>query len=523
MAPSPARALDLAALRTRLVDELRPRLREFKRGAHAFRKSLVAVVGLVLILAFTLIAVGAPLLAPPPAGSRDPLIMNTNLEESWCPAFGGYNETWSWAVVGASPTAHLFEMTIVLPPLAEGYRPRDASFEVVLLNSTDKVMRLPARGAATLGLPVPVDWYVNETFRQSTASIPNQADRLALQTDAPGNWTVMADTTRGDYRVQVIFHVIVPSETQRVALVRIPLTKFVMRPSGASLSLQVNSATDCAGTPIESYLGAPVGVQWFGGGHPLPYDRVLPFDDAAVVIGVPMEARYTRPASTLGTTVLGMDIYYGIVWGSQVSIRIGLEVVFFSLVIGMLLGLFAGYYGGWIDEMLMRVTDIFFGIPSLILAMAVIVAIQPTLENLVLALVAVSWPGYARLIRGVTLSVKTNLYVEASRASGARAGTILRRHIFPNTVSSVMVQASLDIGSVVLVAAGLSFIGLSFATPQTAEWGRMVSDGQSQFGASSFAVWWPVFYPGMCIFLFVLGFNMLGDGLRDVLDPRLRR
>jgi peptide/nickel transport system permease protein len=155
--------------------------------------------------------------------------------------------------------------------------------------------------------------------------------------------------------------------------------------------------------------------------------------------------------------------------------------------------------------------------------MVVIVAIGPSLDNLVLALVAVSWPGYARLIRGVTLTVKNNLYVEAARASGTKAGAILRRHILPNTVSPMMVQGTLDIGSVVLVAAGLSFIGFSFASPQTAEWGRMVYDGQQQLGASSFRVWWPVFFPGLAIFLFVLGFNMLGDGLRDVLDPRLRR
>ncbi len=229
-----------------------------------------------------------------------------------------------------------------------------------------------------------------------------------------------------------------------------------------------------------------------------------------------------REGHPFGQTRLGMDVYYGVIWGSRLSMTIALEVVFAGVLIGALLGLVAGYYGGWIDEGLMRVTDVIFGIPGLILAMAILVGLGATLESLVIALVVVIWPTYARLTRGVSLSVKTNLYVEAARASGTRGPKILGRHIFPNTLSPLLVQSTLDIGTVVLVAAGLSVIGFSFTTSTTAEWGKMVQDGQRHFGSAP-EDWWPVFYPGFFIFMFVLGFNMLGDGLRDVLDPRLRR
>jgi peptide/nickel transport system permease protein len=223
-----------------------------------------------------------------------------------------------------------------------------------------------------------------------------------------------------------------------------------------------------------------------------------------------------------GQTRLGMDVYYGVIWGSRLSMTIALEVVIASVLLGTLLGLVAGFYGGWVDEALMRATDVIFGIPSLILAMAILVGLGASPESLVIALVVPSWPTYARLSRGVALSVKNNLYVEAARAAGTRGPRILSRHILPNTLSPLMVQSTLDIGTVVLVAAGLSFIGFSFTTATTAEWGKMVQDGQRHFGSAP-EDWWPVFYPGFFIFMFVLGFNMLGDGLRDVLDPRLRR
>lgn len=230
----------------------------------------------------------------------------------------------------------------------------------------------------------------------------------------------------------------------------------------------------------------------------------------------------------LGTGLLGADIYYGVVWGSRTSIVIALYIVFVAIVIGLATGAVAGYYGGKMDELLMRITDIFLSIPGLILAMAVCAVLTRSLDNVMLALIVVWWPPYARIIRGQVLTVKENTYVEAARAVGAKQSRILYRHIIPNTLSPIIVNATLDIGSVVLTTAGLSYIG--FGPPVgSAEWGKMVSDGQQFFTGTVFwqgvayNPWWVWVFPGLFIFIFVMGFNLLGDGLRDILDPRLRR
>jgi peptide/nickel transport system permease protein len=230
----------------------------------------------------------------------------------------------------------------------------------------------------------------------------------------------------------------------------------------------------------------------------------------------------------MGTGLLGADIYYGVIWGSRTSIVISLYVVLVAIIVGLVLGAMAGYYGGKIDELLMRITDIFLSIPGLILAMAVCAVLTRSLENVMLALIVVWWPPYARIIRGQVLTVKENTYVEAARAVGAKPSRILFRHIVPNTLSPIIVNATLDIGSVVLVAAGLSYIG--FGPPVgTAEWGKMVSDGQQYFTGTviwqgvAYNPWWVWVFPGVFIFIFVMGFSLLGDGLRDILDPRLRR
>jgi len=229
-----------------------------------------------------------------------------------------------------------------------------------------------------------------------------------------------------------------------------------------------------------------------------------------------------------GTGLLGADIYYGVVWGSRTSIVIALYIVFVAIVIGLVTGAVAGYYGGKMDELLMRITDIFLSIPGLILAMAVCAVLTRSLDNVLLALIVVWWPPYARIIRGQVLTVKENTYVEAARAVGAKQSRILYRHIIPNTLSPIIVNATLDIGSVVLTTAGLSYIG--FGPPVgSAEWGKMVSDGQQFFTGTVFwqgvayNPWWVWVFPGLFIFIFVMGFNLLGDGLRDILDPRLRR
>jgi peptide/nickel transport system permease protein len=236
--------------------------------------------------------------------------------------------------------------------------------------------------------------------------------------------------------------------------------------------------------------------------------------------------RHSPPSEDhpFGTDDLGRDIYSMILHGARVSLRIGLIVVSIALLIGITLGLTAGYFGGWVDEVIMRTTDVFLAFPGLILAMAIVatlVASDPKSDRLMwvmVALAAVAWPGYVRLVRGTVLSVKENTYVESARALGAGHGRIMRRHILPNCLSPVIVTASMNLGTVILAAAGLSFIGLG-AEAGTAEWGSMVATGMEYMVKS----WWIATFPGLAILITVLGFNLFGDGLRDVLDPKLRR
>jgi peptide/nickel transport system permease protein len=230
----------------------------------------------------------------------------------------------------------------------------------------------------------------------------------------------------------------------------------------------------------------------------------------------------------LGTGLQGADLYYGIVWGARTSISISLFVVMTAAIIGIVVGAISGYYGGRFDNVIMRITDVFLSIPGLILAMAIAAVLTRSLENIMFALIIVWWPPYTRLIRGQILSVRENTYVEAARAMGCKSNRILFRHIVPNSLSPMLVSITMDIGSVVLTAAGLSYLGFGVSSG-TAEWGKMVSDGQQYFlstveyNGSLYNPWWMVVFPGLMIFIFVMGFNLLGDALRDMLDPRLRR
>jgi peptide/nickel transport system permease protein len=193
-------------------------------------------------------------------------------------------------------------------------------------------------------------------------------------------------------------------------------------------------------------------------------------------------------------------------------------VVIMAGLVGTAVGIVAGYVGGWLDEALMRVTDIFFAFPSLILAMAIAGALGPSLQNALIAVAVVTWPVYARLIRGQVLVLRDREFVLAARSVGASHGLILRRHLFPNTLSPLLVQASFEMGTVILAVAGLSFIGFG-AQPPTPEWGVMISEGRNYITTH----WWLTFFPAMAMLFAVAGFNLVGDGLRDVLDPRLRR
>ena len=232
-----------------------------------------------------------------------------------------------------------------------------------------------------------------------------------------------------------------------------------------------------------------------------------------------------QPPSTqnwFGTTEQQYDLYYGVVWGTRLAVKVGVTVTFFAFLIGLFVGGTAAYFGGKVDETLMRLTDVVFAVPSLVLAMVIAAMLGPDIKNMMIALTAVAWPSYARLVRGDILSVKQRGYVTAARTLGARGPRILLRHILPNSIYPSVVVASLDIGYVVLTAASLSFLGLG-AQPGTADWGQLIAMARNWVlgtAQNPFAYWYTVAAPGGAIFLFVLGWNLLGDAFRDILDPR---
>jgi peptide/nickel transport system permease protein len=226
-----------------------------------------------------------------------------------------------------------------------------------------------------------------------------------------------------------------------------------------------------------------------------------------------------------GTTTTQIDVYYGCVWGARSAFRLGIIVIAGTLAVGLTLGLIAGFYGGIIDELIMRFTDIILAFPGLILVMALIIALAQRgidrIDAATLGILIVGWPGYTRLIRGEVLRVKTEDYIEAARASGASDLRIVGKHILPNAIYPVVIVASLDFGTIVLFFAALSFLGLG-APMRYADWGQLIQRSTSWL-QSGLKYWWTWFYPGLFITLFCLGWNLLGDAVRDILDPLYRR
>jgi peptide/nickel transport system permease protein len=219
----------------------------------------------------------------------------------------------------------------------------------------------------------------------------------------------------------------------------------------------------------------------------------------------------------MGTDELGRDIYSRVLYGGRITIPAALAVVIVVSIIGTLIGAFAGYRGGLSDEILMRVTELFMAFPTIILAMAVTAALGADIRNAVIALIIVRWPNYSRLTRGLVLEAKNQDYVKASRSLGASHTHILGKTLLPNTISAALIYASLDIGTAILLFAGLSFLGLG-PEPSSPEWGRMVS-----LGIDFFDQWWMWLFPGIAIATLVMAFNFIGDGLRDILDPHTRK
>jgi peptide/nickel transport system permease protein len=232
-----------------------------------------------------------------------------------------------------------------------------------------------------------------------------------------------------------------------------------------------------------------------------------------------LEERLVAPSTKhlMGTDYLGRDILSRIIFGARVSLRAAIVVVLIVMSIGAPLGLIAGYVGGKVDEIIMRFADMILAFPSLLLAVAIIASLGPSLLNALIAICIPWWPWYTRLMRSQVISLKEVQFVESARAIGASRWRIMFRHILPNCISPIIVQATLDMGFIILILAGLGFLGLG-TQPPTADWGVMVSDGREFFMKQ----WWISTFSGGAIFLTVLAFNLVGDGIREALDPKIR-
>jgi peptide/nickel transport system permease protein len=238
---------------------------------------------------------------------------------------------------------------------------------------------------------------------------------------------------------------------------------------------------------------------------PYPVDELRPAEGL-----LPPDA-----AHWFGTDQVGRDVLTRVLYGGRTSLFIAVSVLAVSAVAGVALGLVAGYAGGWLRDVILRVTDVFLAFPALLLSLALAVVLRPSVATVVLAIAVTWWPWYTRLAASVAASIATRPYVDAARCLGVPAPLIVLRHVLPNSLTPVLVQISLDAGGVILTSAALSYLGLGAQEP-TAEWGLMVQQGQTLFTTN----WWVVTFPGLAILVTAFAFNVLGEGLRNALDPR---
>lgn len=240
---------------------------------------------------------------------------------------------------------------------------------------------------------------------------------------------------------------------------------------------------------------------------------IAPFDP----ISQALDKRLMPPSATnwFGTDALGRDIFSRIVYGTRITLVIVLLVVVTVGPFGLLIGAISGYYGGWVDRLLMRITDVFLAFPRLVLALAFVAALGPGIVNAIIAIAITTWPPYARVARAETMVIRNQDYIAAMRLQGASQARIIWKHVVPMCMSSLIVRTTFDMAGIILTAAGLGFLGLG-AQPPMPEWGAMISAGREQI----FDQWWVATFPGVAICIVALGFNLLGDGLRDVMDAR---
>ncbi len=252
----------------------------------------------------------------------------------------------------------------------------------------------------------------------------------------------------------------------------------------------------------------------------------------AIAVAAPLISRYdaniqnagfrSKPPSAehwLGTDRNTRDVYARLIVGARVSLSVGFTAVLIIMSVGTALGAIAGFFGGWVDALIMRFTDILLSIPQILLLISAAALFKASLQTTVIVIGLTSWPGAARLVRGQFLSLRNQEFVTAARAIGATPSQIIRRHLFPNTLAVIIVEATLWLSYAILLEAALSYLGLGVQIP-TPSWGNMLQQGQTELLNGA---WWLTLFPGMAIFVTVLAFNLMGDGLRDALDPRLRR